>query len=172
MSRSREALIVAVREAAAEVGPGLSIHRFCKVAHVSDREVYANFTGGWPELRAAAGLQPKPAARKTFGDHALLWEYHQLVQRLRRLPSWNDCDRLLPCSAQTLQRRFGGKSGLLTRYAAFRPAACPPPVPEPSPERRKAERLRKETERLGFEPIDPPGPMELPFGAVPPRRRG
>ena len=166
MARSREALVAAVREAAREVGPGLSIHRFCRVARVSDREVYANFTGGWPELREAAGLEPTPAARKRFGDHELLWEYHRLAERLRRLPTWNECGRLLPFSAETLQKRFGGRDGLLTRYAAFRPNAGPPPVPEPSPERRKAERLRSEAERLGFEPIDPPEPFDLPFGSV------
>lgn len=102
-----ERLVDLLKELAAEHGEALSVHRFCRLARVSDRAIYASFAGGWPELRRAAGLAERVEAARRYSDEELLEAFADLGRRLGRVPGWRDVAQSGVASAATYQRRFG-----------------------------------------------------------------
>jgi hypothetical protein len=76
--------------------------------------------GTFTELRRRAGLQPNPHSRNRYTDEQLLEHYHQVAQKLGRIPTELDFERHAPVSIGTLKRRFGNKQQVECRYAEFK----------------------------------------------------
>ena len=115
MTSEQHDLVKRLSDIVAEQGPGVTVHRFCRLAGVSDRRIYAAFPGGYGELRVAAGLEPRVRIPKRFDDESLLDSFAALAVRISgRLPTWREVDRFCVASAVTYQKRFGTLRGTAT----------------------------------------------------------
>lgn len=114
---TREDLIEAAREAAAQAGPGLSRADFMRVTGISDHQIGRLFPEGrWTELKRLAGLERHPRHRLPLDDAALLSEFHRVATELGRIPTWSVFSDKAQISADVVRRRFGGLQGTLTAY--------------------------------------------------------
>jgi hypothetical protein len=124
-----------LQELSAEHGPDLTLARFCALAGIGDKTIYRHFPGGWPALRAAAGLPPRAPTRKQLRDVDLLCPAITFYVRHGRMPTCDEINRLFPYSNATYARRFGSRKNLDRRVISFvnaerarRRAAADPPL--------------------------------------------
>lgn len=123
---SRPRLVEEAKSLAAELGRSFSIHEFSAHLGTTHSTIYRHFPGGWAELIAAAGLQPRPKGMPTTWTEAtLLAEYGRAFDHLGRHPSYVDLDRLTSASTSTYRRHFGPKQNLEAAFERYRSETDP-----------------------------------------------
>src|SRR6266852_4761393 len=114
---TRDLIIQAAKEAAANCDGPLSKSDFCQRSGAADYHVNRLFPeGGWTEIRGLAGIDRHPNDKDPLSDEELLEEFHRVVSKLGAIPSWPRLASLATFGSDTLRTRFGGKAGTLQRY--------------------------------------------------------
>lgn len=118
---TREDIIKAAQTAAAANGGALSRAEFERRTGIPDGNVYSLFPeGGWSEVQQLAGIARHPMHNVPLSDGDVLAEWHRVSCSLGRLPkSWPEFAATATMSKTTMQKRFGGRQGLLARYQAW-----------------------------------------------------
>ncbi len=115
---SRDQLLEAVRIAARTVGKKtLSLVEFERSSRIGPRVLYKLFpTEGWAGVCRLVGIEPSPGYHAKVEDEQALQEFHRIVSKHRRIPPRHVFDSESNVSIQTIQKRFGGRGGLLLGY--------------------------------------------------------
>src|ERR1041384_2480746 len=116
LNSKRIAMIDAARDFAAQSGGVISAREFAQRSGISRDVIYRVFDGGWTELRDAAGISPHPSDPRPYTDEELLKAFHEVISRLRRIPTRNQFNRESQISWSALNVRFGGQTGIASRY--------------------------------------------------------
>jgi len=113
---TKEQLIEAVKQALGEDGY-ITDSEFQRRSGINRDYIYRLFPeGGWFEVLTLAGANPEKFAKKHVSDEELIREYHRIVKKLGRIPSWNLLAVGYPYSVDLLRKRFKGLEGVLNRY--------------------------------------------------------
>ena len=115
---SRDQLLEAVRIAARTIGKKtLSLVEFERSSRIGPRVLYKLFpTEGWAGVCRLVGIEPSPGYHAKVEDEQALQEFHRIVSKHRRIPPRHVFDSESNVSIQTIQKRFGGRGGLLLGY--------------------------------------------------------
>lgn len=112
---TREEIVAALKQFAAERGESVRILDFCKHLGMA-RSTLLQRWGFWKDLRRAAGLKrPKAAPPVAFSEEFLLGEYRRICRELGRPPNQAEFDQRSKCSMDTLKKRFGSMARVRRR---------------------------------------------------------
>lgn len=117
---TREQIIAAARHLAGENGAStLSRSEFERRSGISQYHIYKLFPeGGWLEVVRLAGLDHDPSYHSPLSDEDVLAEFHRVVTKLGKIPTWAVFESHAHVTRKTLTRRFGGLQGLSRDMAA------------------------------------------------------
>jgi hypothetical protein len=114
---TRDALIEAVKAAAAKCGADLARADFIRESGISEHQINRLFPEGrWSELKQVAGLDRNPRHNLPLDDEAILKGFHRVASELGHVPTWAIFAHRAQISADVVRRRFGGLQGTLVAY--------------------------------------------------------
>lgn len=114
---TREKMIEEAKKASKLQDTPLSRSDFQRLTGISSNQIYRLFpTGGWGELKQKANLDPHPNIKTKLTDNDLLEEFHSVVLRLAKIPTWSVFSSMANISSDVIRRRFGGTQGVLSHY--------------------------------------------------------
>ncbi|MBC7816766.1 MAG: hypothetical protein IAG10_07755, partial [Planctomycetaceae bacterium] len=116
LDAKRMAMITAAKNIAAQSDGVTSAREFAQRSGFSRDLIYRVFEGGWSELREAAGIAPHPSDPRPYTDEQLLKAYHEVVSKLRKIPTINQFNREAQISWSAVNSRFRGQRGIVSRY--------------------------------------------------------
>jgi hypothetical protein len=117
---TRESIVEAARQAAAECGGNLSRSDFQRRTGIGQHHIYKLFPeGGWSEVKRLADLSRHPQDKIALSDDELLAEFHRVCSELGSVPTWAIFQSHAQVAADTVRRRFGGLQGTLKRYCEW-----------------------------------------------------
>lgn len=114
---TREHIIEMAKEIAQKLGVEvLRIPDFVRESGIHKHQIYSMFPdGGWSTVLSEAGLATGGSGY-TLEDDDLLNEFHRVVTKVGKIPTWNLFQNLGKISGDTIRRRFGGTQGTIKRY--------------------------------------------------------
>jgi hypothetical protein len=115
---SRESIVAALKEAAAELGDDLTLAEFTRRTGITEKPIAA-YCGNWGRLRVLAGLVANNRGRKRIPDEALFADLWRLRQQFNRYPMYGEYERYGLAHVSTVVRRFGGMAGAMDACDAF-----------------------------------------------------
>jgi len=116
-SLSREEIIQEAKKASELQDYPLSRSDFIRLTGISEYHIYKCFpNGGWGELKKIANLKPHPHLREKLSNDELLEEFHRIVSKLKKIPTWSIFSSEAKISSDVIRRRFGGTQGTLQNY--------------------------------------------------------
>lgn len=121
---TNQQIIDALQDLAAEQGERITLAEFVRHTRISNTAIINHF-GNFSELRRQAGLKPNRRGTKLHTDEQLFQHFHNVAQKLGRIPTGDEFNRLAPISMGTLYRRFGNKQQVEQRYAEFQQTQNP-----------------------------------------------
>lgn len=116
---TREQIIDAIKRALGE-DEYITESEFQRRSEIKRDNIYRLFPlGGWFEALTLAGVSPEKFPKKHITDDELLKEYHDIVKKHGKIPTWNLLATGFPYSVDLMRKRFGGLEGTLRRYCEW-----------------------------------------------------
>jgi len=114
---TRDEIIEAAKKVAAEVDEPLSFPDFVRLSGITRYHIERAFPeGSWSEVKRLAELERHPMDKGRLSDDELLREFHRVVSKLGRIPTWVVFAAHANVADSTVSVRFGGRRGTLKRY--------------------------------------------------------
>ncbi|HVC96709.1 MAG TPA: hypothetical protein VND64_23730 [Pirellulales bacterium] len=85
---TRETIIEAAKQLAAQQGRPLSRRQFNRQTGVGKRQISHLFERGWSEVVRIAGIQRHPQWKTRLADDELLKAFHKAASNVGAIPTW------------------------------------------------------------------------------------
>ena len=103
-----------------EYGPRVTLKKFCRLTGVPEGAIY-RLVDSFGDLREAVGLSRRVKQESWYSEDDLMQAFHNVVQRLGRLPTCSEFGLYSPMSQRVLFQRLGGIHGAIAKYREWLP---------------------------------------------------